>query len=163
MVRSRIRGWGSRDREKKAGDPKRPEAKWLQLMYKIKKSFPFVLVCGTLCGPVRRHLCFVLSPSSPPSRFFAILHSLHFLNRTSDFSCSGKSTLTPYFTTNTSSSKLSEYARSRKIFPLTLINYRPYLLTAQSRFAYVRSTMSYVRKLCPPIFVAGKNCDIYIT
>lgn len=44
-------GWGSRDREKKAGDPRRPEAKWLQLMYKIKKSFSFLaLVCGTLCG-----------------------------------------------------------------------------------------------------------------
>jgi len=27
---------------------------------------------------------------------------------------------------------------------------------------YVRSTMSYARKLCPFILVAGKNCEIYI-
>lgn len=40
-----------RARERKAGNPKRPEAKWLQLMYKIKKSFSFVLVCGALHGP----------------------------------------------------------------------------------------------------------------
>lgn len=135
-------------------------------MYKIKKSFPFVLVCGSLCGPVRRHLCFILSPGvvlAARSRFFAILHSLHFLNRIPGFSRDGKSTMTPYFTTNASSSELSKCARSEKIFPFTLINYRPYLLTAQSRSAYVRSTMSYVRKLCPSIFVAGKNCDIYIT
>lgn len=61
--------WGSRDKEKKAGDPKRPEAKWLQLMYKIKKSFSLLaLVCGTLSlwRPVRRHLCFVLSPGVAP-------------------------------------------------------------------------------------------------
>lgn len=126
-------------------------------MYKIKKS----------SGPVWRYLCFVLSPGVVPAasqpRFFAILHSLHFLNRTSGFSRGGKSTMTPYFTINTSLSELSKCARSEKIFPFTLINYRPYLLTAQSRFVYVRSTMSYVRKLCPSIFVAGKNCDIYVT
>lgn len=124
-----------RDREKKAGDPKRPEAKWLQLMYKIKKSFPFVLVCGTLCGPVRWHLCFVLSPGIvPPPRFFAILHSLHFLNRTSRFSCSGKSMTTSYFTTNTyGSSESSKRTQFRENFSIySLINYRPYLLTAQS-------------------------------
>lgn len=39
--RERERGGGGekRRRKKREGDPKRLEAKWLQLMYKIKKSF----------------------------------------------------------------------------------------------------------------------------
>jgi len=58
---SRTRGWMNREngederkgegererkRENEKGDPKRPEAKWLLLMYKIKKSVPFALACG---------------------------------------------------------------------------------------------------------------------
>lgn len=51
-------------------------------MYKIKKSFPFALVCGTLRGPVRQALVsFVLIPRIRRPRFFPILHSPHFLNR----------------------------------------------------------------------------------
>lgn len=37
--RKRERGGGREEEKKREGDPKRLEAKWLQLMYKIKKSF----------------------------------------------------------------------------------------------------------------------------
>lgn len=40
-MEERKRGGGRKEKKKKKreGDPKRLEAKWLQLMYKIKKSF----------------------------------------------------------------------------------------------------------------------------